>query len=92
MDNIVSVLSTLFSFDILFLMIGGVILGTIFGAVPGLTGALAIVILLPFTFSMQPEPAIALLISIYIGGISGGFISSTLIVIPGAPAAVATTL
>jgi putative tricarboxylic transport membrane protein len=73
------------------LVLGGVIIGIIFGAVPGLAGAVAIVLLLPFTFVMPAEPAIALLIAIYVGGISGGFISSTLIGIPGAPAAVPTT-
>lgn len=73
------------------LVLAGTTVGIIFGAIPGLAGAVAIVILLPFTFAMNAEPAIALLVSIYIGGISGGFISSTLIGIPGAPAAVPTT-
>ena len=82
---------SLFTPTTFLLILAGVIIGIIFGAIPGLAGALAIVILLPFTFAMQAEPAIAMLVSIYIGGISGGFIASTLIGIPGAPAAVPTT-
>ena len=73
------------------LVFAGTVLGIIFGAIPGLTGALAIVILLPFTYAMPPEPGIALLVAIYVGGISGGFIASALIGIPGTPASVATT-
>ena len=91
MEYILYVASTLFTPGTFLLVLGGVILGIIFGAIPGLAGAVAIVILLPFTFAMQAERAIAMLVSIYIGGISGGFISSTLIGIPGAPAAVPTT-
>ena len=91
MDYLLYVAGSLFTPTTFLLILAGVIIGIIFGAIPGLAGALAIVILLPFTFAMQAEPAIALLVSIYIGGISGGFIASTLIGIPGAPAAVPTT-
>lgn len=91
MDVFASVASSLFSPLTLLLIFGGTILGIVFGAIPGLTGGLAIVLLLPFTFGMVPEVGIALLISIYIGGISGGFISCALLGIPGTPASVATT-
>ncbi len=91
MEYILYVISTLFTPGTFLLVFSGVVIGIVFGAIPGLAGALAIVILLPFTFAMEAEPAIALLVSIYIGGISGGFIASTLIGIPGAPAAVPTT-
>lgn len=91
MEYFLPVLSTIFEPSIFLLIISGTILGIIFGAIPGLSGALAIVILLPFTYSMKPEPGIALLISIYVGGISGGFIAAALIGIPGTPASVATT-
>lgn len=91
MENLISVVATLLAPVNFLLILGGTILGIIFGAIPGLTGALAIVILLPFTYAMAAEPGIALLVSIYVGGISGGFISSALIGIPGTPASVATT-
>jgi putative tricarboxylic transport membrane protein len=85
------VAQTLFSPGTFLLVLAGTVLGIVFGAIPGLTGALAIVILMPFTYAMAPEPGIALLVAIYVGGISGGFIASALIGIPGTPSAVATT-
>ncbi len=91
MEYLPAVAAVLFTPGTFFLVLCGTILGIIFGAIPGLSGALAIVILLPFTYAMPPEPGIALLVSIYVGGISGGFIASALIGIPGTPASVATT-
>lgn len=91
MEYFIPVVQTLFAPTTFLLVLAGTILGIVFGAIPGLTGALAIVILMPFTYAMAPEPGIALLVSIYVGGISGGFIASALIGIPGTPSAVATT-
>lgn len=71
-------------------MLGGVILGVVFGAIPGLTGTMAITLLLPITFTMPAELGIMTLLSIYVGGVSGGFIAATLVGIPGAPSSVAT--
>lgn len=73
------------------LMFGGCILGIVFGAIPGLTGTLAITLLLPFTYGMNPTDAITLLIAIYVGSISGALISAILLNIPGTAASVATT-
>lgn len=73
------------------LLIGGTFLGLVFGAIPGLTAALGVTLLLPFTYVMSPEHGIALLIGIYVGGISGGLYAATLINIPGTPAAIITT-
>lgn len=66
------------------------IVGIIFGAIPGLSGGLAVSLLLPLTFGMDASLAFTMLISVWVGGISGGFISATLIGIPGAPASIAT--
>lgn len=73
------------------LMFGGCFLGIVFGAIPGLTGALAITMLLPFTYAMSAPDAITLLIAIYVGAISGALISAILLNIPGSAASVATT-
>ncbi len=86
------VLQNLFDPFALSFILGGTLLGVIFGSIPGLNGALAIILLLPFTFMLEAELGIVLLVSIYVGGISGGFISAALIGIPGAPAAIATTI
>lgn len=73
------------------LMLGGVTVGILFGSIPGLTSCIAIALFLPLTYSMSSYSAFALLIALYVGGISGGLISAILINIPGTPASVATT-
>jgi putative tricarboxylic transport membrane protein len=62
------------------------------GAIPGLTGIMAIALLLPFTFTMHPISALILLVSIYKGAMFGGSIPSILMNIPGTPPAAATAL
>ena len=75
----------------IFLMFAGVTVGTIFGAIPGLTGAIAIAIFLPMTYYMKSIPALMLLVGIYVGGSFGGSIPAILIGTPGAPEAGITT-
>ncbi|WP_417228462.1 tripartite tricarboxylate transporter permease [Amphritea sp.] len=74
------------------LMVIGVSAGVFVGAIPGLTGTMLIALCLPLTFFMSPEMAIVLLIAIYIGAISGGLITATLLKMPGTEAAIMTTL
>lgn len=74
----------------LLLILLGVFLGIVFGAIPGLTAALAVSIVLPFTYSMSSVQGLTVLISIYVGGIAGGLISATLLNIPGSPASIVT--
>jgi putative tricarboxylic transport membrane protein len=68
----------------------GSMVGVVFGAIPGLTFSMALALLLPFTFGMAATPAIALLIGVFIGGMTGGSVSAILIGIPGTPSAAAT--
>ena len=68
----------------------GVFIGIIFGAIPGLTAMMAIVMFLPITFWMSPVRGISMLVSLYIGGISGGLITAILLNIPGTPSNIAT--
>ena len=72
-------------------MMVGTALGIIVGAIPGLTGAMLIALTLPLTFSMSGENALVLLVSMYVGSVSGGLISATLLKIPGTPASMMTT-
>lgn len=78
------------SWQALLFMVIGVFIGIVFGAIPGLSGGLAIVVLLPVTFTMDPFIAIVLLLGIYCGGQYGGAISSILIGVPGDTVAAAT--
>ena len=75
----------------LFLCVLGTALGILVGAVPGLSGAMLIALTLPLTFKMAPLDAMALLVSMYTGSITGGLISAILLRIPGTPSNVVTT-
>lgn len=68
----------------------GIFIGIIFGAVPGLTGNLGMILFLPVTFSMDPIAGISMLLGIYGGGAYGGSVSAILLGTPGSNAAVAT--
>lgn len=72
-------------------MLVGTAVGILFGAMPGMSAALAVTVFLPVTYALDITTSTALLLSLYIGGISGGLISAILINIPGTPSSVATT-
>ncbi|MCD6299641.1 MAG: tripartite tricarboxylate transporter permease, partial [Dehalococcoidales bacterium] len=73
------------------LMTAGVAVGIVVGALPGLTATMALAILVPFTFTMHPIPALMMLGGVYVGAIYGGSIAAILINTPGTPSAIATT-
>jgi putative tricarboxylic transport membrane protein len=62
----------------------------IVGALPGLSSTMATALLLPFTLTMEPIPAISLLAALYCAGTYGGSITAILVNAPGAPPAAAT--
>ena len=70
----------------------GVVLGIVFGAIPGLNTPVAIALVLPVTYSLNISHTCALLMGVFMGGVSGGLISAILINIPGTAAAIATVL
>lgn len=74
-----------------FLVALGTVLGIVVGAIPGLSGAMLIALTLPLTFYMQPVDAIVLLIGMYVGSITGGLITATMLRMPGTPSNVVTT-
>ena len=71
------------------LILVGVIIGIIFGSIPGLSSSMALILFLPMSFGMEPMNGIALLVGLYMGGISGGLVSAILLRIPGTAAAIA---
>jgi len=76
----------------IFSVLVGVVSGITIGALPGLSATMGAALLLPFTFVMEPIPAIAMLSALYCGATYGGSISAILINTPGTPAAAVTTL
>ena len=75
----------------LLLALGGTTLGLFVGAMPGLTATMALAVLLPFTFTMEPLHGLVALGAVYMGAIYGGAFAAILINTPGTPSAIATT-
>ena len=61
------------------LIAGGVLLGIIFGSIPGLSATMAVALCLPMTYGLEPIAGMALLLGLYIGGISGGLVAAILL-------------
>ncbi len=74
----------------LLFMVAGVIIGIIFGSIPGLSASMAVALMLPLTFSMKAVLGMNVLVAVYIGGISGGLISAILLNMPGTASSIAT--
>ncbi|MEZ5801549.1 MAG: tripartite tricarboxylate transporter permease [Nitratireductor sp.] len=72
-------------------LVAGSLLGIIIGAIPGLGPGVAIAILLPLTFSLDPLSGITLLMGVYAGAWYGGAIPAILINTPGTGVSVLTT-
>ena len=70
----------------------GCLLGTLIGVLPGLGPLNAIAMLLPISFSLQPEAALIMLAGIYYGAQFGGSTSSILVNMPGEMSSVITCL
>ncbi len=83
-------LSFLLNLNGFLLITFGVIVGIVFGGMPGLSATMAVALFLPVTYGLEPKMAMALLMALYIGGTSGGLITAILIKIPGTAASVAT--
>lgn len=72
-------------------VIPGLLIGLVFGAMPGISITMAMAIFLPVTLYMDLLPAIIFLTSIYTGAGFGGSVPAVLMNIPGTSSAVATT-
>jgi putative tricarboxylic transport membrane protein len=85
-------LPQVFTWTNLSILVLGTVGGLILGATPGLSPTMAVALLIPFTFQMQPAPALILLGAVYTATVAGGAVSAILVSIPGAPANIATLL
>lgn len=84
-------IAAMFAPKIILLLIVGVGVGIIFGAVPGLTSVMAIALFLPVTYGLSAVEGMSILMALYVGSVSGGLISAILLKMPGTPASIATT-
>lgn len=75
----------------LLLIFLGTVLGVIFGALPGVSASMAVVLGLTFTYGLDPVTSIAFLVAVYCAAITGGGITAILFKIPGTPSSAPTT-
>jgi len=78
--------------DSLLATFAGVIIGLVVGMIPGMTISTGIIIVLPMTFTLDPNMSIALMLGLYVAGMTGGSFSAILLNIPGTPSAAATAI
>lgn len=91
MDLFINGMISLFAPATLAWLVFGVIIGIIFGSIPGLTTTMAVALFLPVTYALSPDVSIPLLVALFVGGTSGGLIAAILLKIPGTPSSIATT-
>ena len=91
-EQIASAFEAAFTFWNLVAICGGIVLGIVIGAIPGLGSVTAMAVLIPVTYYMSPLAAIAFLVGVNKGGTSGGAIPAILLNSPGTPEAAATAL
>lgn len=75
---------------ILLLILIGVLFGIIGGSIPGFTVTMAILVVFPFTFAMDPVSGVSLMVGVFVGGYSGGIVSGVMLGIPGTPSSITT--
>ncbi|MGH6886941.1 MAG: tripartite tricarboxylate transporter permease, partial [Geminicoccales bacterium] len=81
----------LFQLQYLLPLVIGTVAGVVGGALPGVTITMTVIIVLPFTFGLDPLQGLAAMTGVYVGGSAGGLVTATLLGIPGTPSSVATT-
>ena len=92
MDVLFKSLNMLVSTPLVPAALAGLVWGIIGGAMPGLSASVTMALILPFTYTLEPMPAIVLLASTYIGAEYGGSIPAILIRTPGTNSAAATVI
>ncbi|QCX75560.1 Tripartite tricarboxylate transporter TctA family protein [Streptomyces sp. YIM 121038] len=70
----------------------GVLLGTAIGVLPGIGPAMAVALLLPVTYGLEPTGAFIMFAGIYYGAMFGGSTTSILLNTPGESAAVVAAM
>ena len=92
LSNLLLGLQGAFTLENLLFELAGVVIGIIFGALPGFSATMGVAVFVPFSYVLEPGAAMLLLSGVYCGGVYGGSIPAVLIGIPGTPASVPTSL
>ena len=92
MQDILQALATIFTPNVMLFMLIGVAVGSLIGALPGLSVTMAIALLTPMTFWLEPAQGLAMMLGVYNSGVWAGGISAILINTPGTPASIMQTM
>ncbi len=92
LEDLGAALALFANLDNIIALAGGVAIGVLIGAIPGMTSTMGVALTLPFTFTLPPVTGILLLLGVYKGGVYGGSIPAILVKAPGTPAASCTIL
>ena len=91
MELFASSVDLLFRWDVALALLVGSVGGVVIGAIPGVGPAVAIAILLPATFAMEPIVGLTMLLGIYGSSMYGGAIPAILLNTPGTAVNALTT-
>lgn len=83
-------LGSLDPFLIMVLVVGAFV-GSVVGALPGLTATMAVALFVPFTFALDPITGLVVIVGLMQGALYGDSVPACLINTPGTPSAIATT-
>lgn len=89
---VIEAITAIMNPSVLLFMLVGVVVGSLIGALPGLSVVMAISVLTPITFGLEPAQGLAMLMGVYNAGVWAGGISAILVNTPGTPASIMTTL
>ncbi len=92
LDNMLLGLTNVFTMMNIMAICVGSLLGLAVGAMPGLSGTMAIALLVPITYVIPPDTGICMLASLYLSSLYGGSIAAILIRTPGTASAAATVM
>ena len=91
MEALLKGLALLANLKVLLIIMASAIYGLFVGAMPGLTATMAAALLVPFTFFMDPVPALVSIVTMSAMAIFAGDIPAALVRIPGTPSSAAYT-
>ncbi|MGR3742585.1 MAG: tripartite tricarboxylate transporter permease [Pseudooceanicola nanhaiensis] len=92
MDSILAGIQLALTWQSIGAVLVGLIAGQLLGAIPGLTATMAVALLIPYTYYLDPWVGIPMLIGMFKGSLFGSSITAILVKTPGTPAAAATVL
>ncbi len=77
---------------VLLMLVVGIFAGMIVGSIPGINDNIAFAVFIPFSFSMPPEQALALMVGVYCAAATGGAIPAIMIKVPGTASSLLTAV